>query len=75
MIAHVDPADANGRWDFTGTNFNTTVRLAVRITAEGQCVLAVATREISFVIQKHPHLSVNGIEVTQAIQATGPASI
>jgi hypothetical protein len=68
VIAHVDPADANGRWDFTGTHFNTTVRLAVRITAEGQCAPAAATREISFVIQKHPHLSVNGIEVTQAIQ-------
>lgn len=68
VIAAQDPAALNGRWDFTATNFNRTVRLRVRITAFGRCDPPQVSRQIDLVFQKRPDLQVQGMEVTQAIQ-------
>jgi hypothetical protein len=68
VIASQDPADARGSWDFTQTNFTSTTRIRVQITAEGQCEPNEAVRQISFIYQREPNLTVDGIEVTQAIQ-------
>jgi hypothetical protein len=68
VIAAQDPAAFSGRWDFTATQFNRTVRLRVRITAFGRCTPPQVTREIDLVFQKQPNLEVQGLEVTQAIQ-------
>jgi hypothetical protein len=68
VIAAQDPAALNGRWDFTATNFNRTVRLRVRITAFGKCEPPQVSRQIDLVFQKRPDLQVQGMEVTQAIQ-------
>ena len=68
VIALQDPADARGCWDFTATNFTSTTEVLVRITARGQCAPAKVTRELHFVFQNPPKLSVDGMEVTQAIQ-------
>ncbi|MCP4248475.1 MAG: hypothetical protein GY778_15615, partial [bacterium] len=68
VIAVQDPADARGCWDFTATNFTSTTEVLVRITARGQCAPATVTRELSFVFQNPPNLTVDGMEVTQAIQ-------
>ena len=70
-IASLDPAGASGHWDFTATNFTATVRLRVQITAFGQCEPPTVVRHLSFIIQKRPNLSVQGLEVTQAIQFYG----
>jgi hypothetical protein len=68
VIAAQDPAAANGRWDFTTTQFTRTVRLRVRITASGQCSPPQVSRQIDLVFQKRPNLQVQGLEVTQSIQ-------
>ncbi|MEW6374060.1 MAG: hypothetical protein AB1584_24365 [Pseudomonadota bacterium] len=68
IIAVQDPAPANGRWDFTATHFNRTVRLRVRIVASGRCKPPQVSRQIDLVFQKRPNLQVQGLEVTQSIQ-------
>lgn len=68
VIAAQDPAAANGRWDFTATQFTRTVRMRVRITAFGRCTPPQVSRQIDLVFQRRPSLSVQGLEVTQAIQ-------
>lgn len=68
VIARLDPADPSGHWVFTATNFTSTVRLRVQITATGQCEPRTVSRQVDFVIQKRPNLTVQGLEVTQAIQ-------
>ncbi|HSE37833.1 MAG TPA: hypothetical protein VLG74_11060, partial [Blastocatellia bacterium] len=68
VIASLDPADPSGQWDFTATNFKSTVRLRVQITATGKCEPRTVTRQVTFVIQKRPSLSIQGLEVTQSIQ-------
>jgi hypothetical protein len=68
VIAALDPADPSGRWDFTATNFTSTVPLRVQITATGTCQPRTVSRHVTFVMQKRPNLSVQGLEVTQAIQ-------
>lgn len=68
VIASLDPADPSGRWDFTSTNFTSTLRLRVQITVTGKCEPRTVSRHLTFVMQKRPNLSVQGLEVTQAIQ-------
>jgi hypothetical protein len=68
VIAVQDPADARGGWDFTATNFSSTTEILVRITARGQCIPVIVTRELFLVFQNPPNLVVDGMEVTQAIQ-------
>jgi hypothetical protein len=68
VIAERDPAEARGRWDFTATNFTTTTRLRVQITAEGRCQPPVVEQHLSLVFQRQPDLTVDGTEITQAIQ-------
>lgn len=68
VIAELDPAPANGRWDFTDTQFDHTVRLRVRITASGRCSPPQVSRQIDLAFQRRPNLQVQGLEVTQAIQ-------
>ncbi len=68
VIAAQDPAALNGRWDFTATNFTHTVRMRVRITAFGRCQPPQVSRQIDLVFQRRPHLQVQGLEVTQAVQ-------
>ena len=68
VIDSLDPADLSGRWDFTSTNFISTTRLTVRIIAEGRCEPAEVSRDLTFVFQKPAALSIDGMEITQAIQ-------
>lgn len=68
VIAVQDPADERGCWDFTATNFTSTTEILVRIVVRGQCTPAIVTRELFFVFQNPPNLTVDGMEVTQAIQ-------
>lgn len=68
VIAVLDPAAPNGRWDFTATHFTRTMRLQVRIVATGRCTPTQVTRSIELVFQRRPNLQVQGLEVTQAIQ-------
>lgn len=68
VIARLDPADPSGHWEFTAMNFTSTVRLRVQIAATGRCEPRTVSRQIDFVIQKRPNLTVQGLEVTQAIQ-------
>ena len=68
VIACLDPADQSGHWEFTATNFTSTVHLRAEITATGQCEPRTASRRVDFVIQKQPNLTVQGLEVTQAVQ-------
>jgi hypothetical protein len=71
VIAIRDPAEPRGSWDFLATNFTETIELQIRIQAFGKCSPAVEVREINFVFQNPPQLSVDGMEVTQAIQYYG----
>ncbi len=68
VIASQDPADARGCWDFTDTRFTSTTEVSVRITAHGKCKPPTVSDELCFVFQRTPELSVDGMEVTQAIQ-------
>ena len=68
VIDSLDPAELSGKWDFTSTIFNSTTHLTVRITAKGQCEPETINRDLTFIFQKPANLSVDGIEVTQAIQ-------
>ena len=64
----LDPAPERGRWRFDGSGFTTTTRVQVRIRAEGICSPPVVERTLSLIYQARPDLSVDGMEVTQAIQ-------
>jgi hypothetical protein len=68
VIAVRDPAPATGRWDFTDTDFTSTRRVRVQLTARGSCRPSRVVRQISFVFQARPALAVIGTEVTQGIQ-------
>ena len=68
VVAEQDPAAPNGRWDFSATQFQTTVRIRVRITAFGRCDPAQVSRQIDLVFQRRPDLQVQGLEITQAVQ-------
>ncbi|MEA2080084.1 MAG: hypothetical protein U9P00_09545, partial [Pseudomonadota bacterium] len=68
VIAQQDPADNRGCWDFLSTNFTSTTEVTLRITARGKCKPPEVSREIDFVYQNPPNLSVDGVEVTQSIQ-------
>jgi hypothetical protein len=67
-LAVRDPAPATGRWDFTDTDFTSTRRIRVQITASGRCKPSRVVQQLSFVFQARPALQVIGTEVTQAIQ-------
>jgi len=68
VIAAQDPADPRGRWDFTQTNFTETTEVQVRIVASGKCDPSQVSRDFDFTFQNPPNLSVDGMEITQAIQ-------
>ena len=68
VIAALDPAAARGSWTFSDTDFTTTTRIRVELIAEGKCDPPVVTRQLSLVYQARPALTVDGLEVTQAIQ-------
>jgi hypothetical protein len=67
-LATLDPAPARGRWDFEQTQFTKTMRLRIEIVASGQCQPATVTRQILITVQRPSHLTIDGVEVTQAIQ-------
>jgi hypothetical protein len=67
-IAELSPAPAHGRWDFTNTDFQQTTRVEVVIEVQGQCKPARSTHSIQLTFQRPPNLSIDGVEVTQAIQ-------
>jgi hypothetical protein len=67
-IASQDPAPARGRWDFAGTSFNRTTRLRIEIVAHGVCQPPTVSRRILIIIQRPAHLTIDGVEITQAIQ-------
>ena len=68
VIAQISPAPDLGRWDFDQTDFHQTTRVRVEIVATGQCAPATVTRSLELVFQNPPDLSIEGVEVTQAIQ-------
>ena len=68
VLAQRDPAEARGAWDFLDTQFTETTEIDVRITVQGRCKPPSSSREIGFVFQNPPDLSVDGLEITQAIQ-------
>lgn len=68
VVAVLDPAPARGAWDFANTDFTVTTRLRVEIIVHGKCRPLTSSRQLTFVFQKPPNLSIDGIEVTQAIQ-------
>lgn len=68
VIAQQSPAPDLGRWDFENTDFDETTRVRVEIVATGQCEPATSSRGIDLVFQRPPDLTIDGIEVTQAIQ-------
>ncbi len=68
VIAAQDPADPRGRWDFTQTHFTETTEVQVRIVASGKCKPPQVSRDFDFIFQNPPKLSVDGMEITQAIQ-------
>lgn len=68
VIAAQDPAEPRGRWDFTQTNFTETTHVTVRIIAWGQCKPPQVSAQMTFRYQRQPNLTVQGLEITQAIQ-------
>lgn len=68
VIDALDPAPERGTWEFDGSGFTTTTRVEVVVRAEGTCDPSVVERRLSLVYQARPDLTVDGIEVTQAIQ-------
>jgi hypothetical protein len=68
VIAQISPAPELGRWDFDQTDFDQTTRVRVEIVATGQCAPATVSRGLDLVFQNPPDLSIDGVEVTQAIQ-------
>lgn len=68
VISEQNPAEPRGHWDFTATNFTSTTPVVVRITVDGKCEPVVSVREFSFIFQNPPNLSIEGMEITQAIQ-------
>ncbi len=68
VIAQIAPAPDLGRWDFDQTDFNQTTKVRVEIFATGQCKPATVSQGLDLVFQNPPDLSIDGIEVTQAIQ-------
>ncbi len=68
VVAVLDPAPARGAWDFDNTNFTVTTRLRVEVIVHGKCSPATTSRQFTFTFQKPPNLSIDGVEVTQAIQ-------
>ncbi|MAT96326.1 MAG: hypothetical protein CL608_04215 [Anaerolineaceae bacterium] len=68
VIAAQDPAEPRGRWDFTQTYFTETTHVTVRVAAVGKCKPPQVSAEMSFRFQRQPNLTVQGLEITQAIQ-------
>lgn len=68
VIDELDPAPERGRWRFDGSGFTETTRVRVRVVADGQCSPPQVERSISLVYQARPDLTVEGLEVTQALQ-------
>lgn len=68
VIAALDPAPERGTWTFTDTDFTQTTRVEIAVVAEGRCEPAQVERTRAVIFQARPDLSVDGIEVTQAIQ-------
>ena len=68
VIAAQDPAEPRGRWDFRQTDFTETTFVTVRIIAWGKCKPPQVSAEMTFRFQRQPKLTVQGLEITQAIQ-------
>ena len=68
VMAALDPAPERGRWDYADTNVTRTTRIGVRIVVNGQCKPAQSTQQREFIIQRTPNLTIQGLEITQAIQ-------
>lgn len=68
LLGGLDPAAERGAFVFGATNFTQTTRVRISVVAEGQCQPPQVERSRSVTFQARPDLSVDGIEVTQAIQ-------
>ena len=68
VIAQISPAPDLGRWDFDQTDFDQTTRVRVEIVATGKCSPTTVNRSLELVFQNPPDLTIEGVEVTQAIQ-------
>jgi len=68
VLATRNPAAASGTWDYTNTNFSTRTRLVVRIYASGSCAPLQTQKEVNVWIYRPANLSIDGVEITQAIQ-------
>ncbi|WP_282027929.1 hypothetical protein [Ruegeria faecimaris] len=67
-IAQISPAPDLGRWDFDQTDFDQTTRVRVEIVVTGKCKPPTVSQGLDLVFQNPPDLSIDGVEVTQAIQ-------
>ncbi|MDN5859481.1 MAG: hypothetical protein L0H84_12740 [Pseudonocardia sp.] len=68
VLEAVDPAPDRGRHTFETGAIDRTTHVTVRLIATGTCSPAVVVRELGLIVQARPDLTVEGIEVTQAIQ-------
>ena len=68
VIGSLDPADARGCWNFTETDFDQTTPVRIVVTAQGQCEPAEVSRDMNLTFQRPADLSIDGLEITQAIQ-------
>lgn len=73
VIASYHPSDASGTWIYDVPDVNATRELTVRAHVEGRCYPPTAEEELSLVVHEVPTPTVQGMEVTQAIQHYGAA--
>jgi hypothetical protein len=68
VVASQDPAAKIGTWSYIVTKYSNTTQLKVRLTAEGKCQPPKVEKTIDVMVWKQANLSIQGVEVTQAIQ-------
>ena len=67
-VASRSPAPANGSFSHVIPDTDETQRWRIHLHATGSCSPEVAERNFEFMVYRRPHLSIQGMEVTQAIQ-------
>lgn len=71
VLAENHPTAASGTWTHHVSDGDETRALTARIHVEGRCSPSTTEEEVSLVIHKVPTPTVQGMEVTQAIQHYG----
>ena len=68
VIGSLNPAEDRGCWTFAETDFNQTTPVRIVVTARGKCQPAQVTRQMNLTFQRPADLTIDGLEITQAIQ-------